>query len=299
VAGYEKTKLVYAGELIGKAGETLTSVLDKIKNMLGEYEYFFGLDGKFYFQKKPVQIQKLNTSIWDDVKTEQEEVPYAYEFEDLSLFTTFNNSPNIKNLKNDFTVWGNKKSVTGSSLPIHMRIAIDKKPEKYVSPFQEKDEEDKVYSANTYDWRELIYQMAKDYFKNNKTDPDYYDKLYKANSSWVIPLTIIGDKVIDAQTGYETYYSDMLAFWRDLYDPSPEDSYTSSYFNNQSSDYLYINPWESKNPENYEDADKWYIKKTIDTEGNECYIRWIDSLDLSPTEGEYIDTGDINPISLK
>lgn len=303
VAGYKKTELVYAGELIGKAGETLTSVLDKIKNVLGEYEYFFGLDGKFYFQKKPIQIQKINTNIWDNTELEQEEeAPYAYEFEDLSLFTSFNNSPNIKNLKNDFTVWGSKKSVTGSNLPIHMRIVIDKKPEEYVSPFQEKDEEGnikyKIYSTDTYDWRELIYQMAKDYFKNNKTDSDYYDKLYKANSSWVIPLTITGDKVTDAQTGYETYYSDMLAFWRDLYNPSPEDSYSSSYFNNQSSD-LYINPWESKTPESYKDVDKWYIEKEIDTEDNKCYIRWIDSLDLSPKEGEYTGEGDINSISLK
>lgn len=309
VAGYEKTKLVYAGELIGKAGETLTSVLDKIKNILGEYEYFFGLDGKFYFQKKPIQIQKINTNIWDDTKLEQEEeVPYAYEFQDLSLFTTFNNSPNIKNLKNDFTVWGSKKSVTRTNLPIHMRVALDKKPEVYVSPFQEEKDEAgnikyKVYSISDYDWRELIYQMAKDYFKNNKTDPKYYDKLYEANPNWVIPLTTMkdnnGDEIVtDAQTGYETYYSDMLAFWRDLYDPKPKDSYSISYFNNQSSE-LYINPWENKTPEEYKDVDKWYVKKGIGVSDDECYIRWIDSLDLSPTLNEYTDEGDINPISLK
>jgi hypothetical protein len=33
-------------------GETLTSMLDKIVNMLGEFEYFYNLDGKFVFQKK-------------------------------------------------------------------------------------------------------------------------------------------------------------------------------------------------------------------------------------------------------
>jgi hypothetical protein len=44
---------VYPGELIAKPGETITaSVLDKIKNMLGDYEYFFKTNGKFRFQKR-------------------------------------------------------------------------------------------------------------------------------------------------------------------------------------------------------------------------------------------------------
>jgi hypothetical protein len=49
LAGYRLTDLVYAGELIGNIGESLTSVLDKIKNMLGEFEYFYNVDGKFVF----------------------------------------------------------------------------------------------------------------------------------------------------------------------------------------------------------------------------------------------------------
>jgi hypothetical protein len=38
--------------LIAKVGESVTSVLDKIKNMLVEFEYFYNLDGQFIFQKK-------------------------------------------------------------------------------------------------------------------------------------------------------------------------------------------------------------------------------------------------------
>jgi hypothetical protein len=41
--------LTYAGDLIANIGETVTSVLDKIKNMLGEFEYFYDLDGHFVF----------------------------------------------------------------------------------------------------------------------------------------------------------------------------------------------------------------------------------------------------------
>ena len=47
--GYFLTDLTYAGELIGKAGETLTSVLDKIKNMLSNFEYYYDINGKFIF----------------------------------------------------------------------------------------------------------------------------------------------------------------------------------------------------------------------------------------------------------
>jgi hypothetical protein len=43
------TDLTYAGDLIANVGETLTSVLDKIKNMLGNYEYFYDVDGRFVF----------------------------------------------------------------------------------------------------------------------------------------------------------------------------------------------------------------------------------------------------------
>ena len=51
-AGYRFTDLTYPGDLIGNIGENLTSILDKIKNMLGDFEYFYNLDGQFVFQKK-------------------------------------------------------------------------------------------------------------------------------------------------------------------------------------------------------------------------------------------------------
>jgi hypothetical protein len=43
--GYRLTDLVYAGELVSSLGDTVTTILDKIKDMLGDYEYFYNLDG--------------------------------------------------------------------------------------------------------------------------------------------------------------------------------------------------------------------------------------------------------------
>ena len=47
-----------------------------------------------------------------------------------------------------------------------MRVAIDEKPEKYVS-FN-----GITYTSSDWDWRELIYQMPVDYFDHNHED-DY------------------------------------------------------------------------------------------------------------------------------
>ena len=48
-AGFRPTDLTYAGDLIANVGESITSVLDKIKNMLVEFEYFYDVEGRFVF----------------------------------------------------------------------------------------------------------------------------------------------------------------------------------------------------------------------------------------------------------
>lgn len=207
IPGYRLTDLVYAGDLIANVGETLTSVLDKIKNMLGNYEYFYNLDGKFIFQKKRnyVQLSWLNVEQSDDASPANNDVP-MWDFKDSQLITTFQNTPNFANLKNDYAVWGTKKTTAGSELDIHMRFAIDEKPENYYSLL-----DDKEYSvANGWDWRELIYKMALDYRRF------YHDDNFLYNLAQKNPQYPTG------KTGYEQYYVDMEGFWRQLYNPNPE-----------------------------------------------------------------------------
>jgi hypothetical protein len=48
-AGYRLTDLTYAGDLISGIGESVTSILDKIVSMLGNFEYFYDLSGRFVF----------------------------------------------------------------------------------------------------------------------------------------------------------------------------------------------------------------------------------------------------------
>ena len=62
------------------------------------------------------------------------------------------------------------------------------------------------------DWRELIYQMALDYMAHSYED-DFEVVLARNNPEFVRGIT-----------GYESYYKDLLAFWRLLYDPKTDDN---------------------------------------------------------------------------
>lgn len=226
--GYRLTNLTYAGELMAQAGDAFTSILDKIVDMLGNFEYFYDLDGHFVFQKKKNYI----TSKWTGLtgsSTDEENITYAenntsndtfsYIFDDNYFITNFSSQPALANMRNDFSAWGVRTSATGAEIPVHMRMAIDHKPWYY------KSFDGKEYISNTkdvkngVDWREIIYQMALDYYRNNSKD-DFYIQLRENNI-----VEIDGEKVQlypDGRTGYERYYTDMEAFWRQLYIPSGE-----------------------------------------------------------------------------
>ncbi len=132
--GYRLTELTYTGDLISSIGESLTSILDKIKNMLGEFEYFYDVEGHFIFQKKKTFV---NTS-WDQLTESNEDIfvdvcktKFVFNFQNNNLITAIQNQPVLTNLKNDFSVWGKRKGISGEDIPIHARYAIDRKPKVY------------------------------------------------------------------------------------------------------------------------------------------------------------------------
>ena len=258
-AGYEATDLTFAGDLTASAGEAVTVILDKIRDMLGLYEYFYDVLGRFTFQKKKnwVQASWDNKSSTIEVESSEE---VAYTFEDLRLFTSFANTPDMKNLKNDFTVWGARKSVTGQDLPIHMRLAIDKKPESYYSPWQ-----NKTYLTSEYDWRELIYQMAIDYYRHNQ-ELDFYDKMAQVDGS---------DKAA-GRSGYEQYFQDLQGFWRQIYNPEASQEKNYIQVSSKNNPEYKEKGWTQVSGEevtNYPRS-SWYVK--IDG----SYYRWIDTINL-------------------
>lgn len=209
-AGYEQTPLVYPGELIAKPGETITtSVLDKIKNMLGDYEYFFKTNGKFRFQKRATAYA------YQDNPSEAEEELYTFP-EGKIMFTAFNTTPQISNVRNDFSIWGSRKGVGGADIAIHGRFAIQEKPKTYEAFVIEDEEKENFktkygveltsqggHSVKDTDgggWREVLYQMAKDYYAYSR-----------------IPRYVADNE--DVITKYQPYFTDMLGFWRQIYCP--------------------------------------------------------------------------------
>ena len=259
-AGYRRTELTYPGELVANVGESVVSVLDKIKNMFGDFEYFYDSDGRFVFQKKKTYINTSFNNIKENGEdTYVENAAYTsstiYSFENGTLLSAFTNAPQILNIKNDFSIWGKRKGVSGMELPIHTRYAIDVKPTYYKplrfiyevakvdkntykpntyyiisevlnryelstsSTYDEKqtyycetDVQDlsvEAFKNKDYDWREIIYQMALDYFKYNHKKDDFTQLIAAANP----------DHYPTGVTGYETYYTDIQGFWRELYHP--------------------------------------------------------------------------------
>ena len=231
-AGYRTTDLVYPGDLISSIGESLTSILDKIKNTIGAFEYFYDIDGRFIFQAKKIYSQNSwNTLVNTDdnifARDAIEESPYSYSFEDVNLIQQFQNTPAINNVKNDYSIWGTRKSITGAEIPIHARYAIHNKPIYYHSydgniyTTLEMNEIIKIPDIDVHykkvDWREIIYQMALDYFKHGQEE----DFLYNIQNN-NLKTDGLSSYYPEGETGYEAFYTDIQGFWRQLYDPNPD-----------------------------------------------------------------------------
>lgn len=246
-AGYRQTDLTYAGDLIANIGDSITSVLDKIKNMLSDFEYFYNLDGQFVFQRK----QSFINTLWSPIVDNEDQELYveslatagahSYVFSGAQLITSFNNNPNLLNMRNDYSVWGTRQGV-GRQDPVHMRYAIDIKPTQYttINTMDEKARDlineynakydttlqpqgSITYTSTEWDWREIIYRMAQDYLKWAHLLDDFEIRVRAANKK-LFPSGI---------TGYEHYYTDIVSFWRYLYNPELNNKITEETANKE------------------------------------------------------------------
>ena len=244
--GYIYTDFYYTGgDLVVEAGGNVTTVLDSIVSALGNYEYFYDLDGNFRFQEiknylntrhVTVELDKLNNS---DYLVDQKYGKVVYEFDDSALITSYTNNPQFSQIKNDFIVWGERKSTDSATQQIRFHLAIDKKPEtgqehyvyKYEDPeddlvkakavikceskddFPEQGEEELLYgvygSTEVYTWSALdkCYELVTtgEYVTVTSTDwrTEYYLQGVDADA-----------KGIDSNY----YYTELKSEWTKLYD---------------------------------------------------------------------------------
>ena len=154
--GYVYTDFVYPGSLVTNIGDNVCTVLDKIKNTLGNYEYFYDIDGNFVFQEvknylntsyvptekvNGTQMYYLDNNRTSDIAISSNSLKILgpdnyridlcgdqksiYNFEEgTGLITSFSNAPNYLNLKNDYHIWG--KNSDGYA--IHYHLVIKKPP---------------------------------------------------------------------------------------------------------------------------------------------------------------------------
>ena len=212
VVGYRIADLTYAGDLIAQVGNPITTaVLDRIKSMLGEFEYFYDIDGRFIFQKKKTYISTAYDGSNSNDEGDQwfsniaETSAVTYFFEDAQIVTAFNNQPQLANLKNDFSIWGVRKSVSGNEIPVHMRYAIDHKPVYY------KNYNGIVYTTDSSILEKEKEQMKQDIVKDlNERLKNYKQTYGVASAKLQLPQKLSDGSWTagwwDIRDWYEYYY---------------------------------------------------------------------------------------------
>ena len=247
--GYILTDFVYPGELIGNAGDTVVTILDQIKNTLGNYQYFYDIDGNFRFQEiKNYLNTSYSTFLINEINMNNYLVDYSsgksvYTFENSNIIQAFSNSPQYQQIKNDFLVWGKRKSIEDKEVPIRYHLAIDSKPavgnEYKVFFFRDPDDEiikakkpvefssrsafpskgevgNYYYAVNTG----IIYKWAAD-VKDYEQTAYTIEKIKATDFRTQLYMAGVASQPFGLDSNY--YYTELKNEWPKLYDMRNQD----------------------------------------------------------------------------
>ena len=240
--GFIYSDFYYPGELVGNAGDSVVTILDKIKNTLGNFEYFYDVQGNFIFQEKKnylntkystVNVNEMNAN---NYLIDASRSKYSYEFNDANLITSFSNSPQYNMIKNDFVVWGIRETATGAKLPIRYHLAIDEKPqigniyEEIVfttnedTGLREAKKPIIIASAVGYQGYEgYIYKCEDTYYKCidgklKALESGEYNVQSVTTSDWRDELYLQGVQAEGLGLDTNAYYVELINEWPKLYD---------------------------------------------------------------------------------
>ena len=226
-AGYKYTDFTYPGELVLNAGDTVVTLLDKIVSTLGNYEYFYNIDGKFVFQEIKNYFNTgsplLELSPEDYVRS-YNNAKFLYSLTDLDTTTAITRNPKYDNVKNDFYVWGKRKTSTGVEVSIRYHLAIDDKPDidlAMQNMWEVKDKESNLIVR--YDFNTLNEYSVDGYVVTLVGTPcdEWREELYR--------------RALNAQVSnsvYDNYYdSELIAEWRNLYNPMNKNWDATNHWN--------------------------------------------------------------------
>jgi len=164
----------------------------------------------------------------------------VFQFMDSNLIISYNNNPQFGMIKNDFVVWGIRKTITDQSIPIRYHLAIDKKPipgNTYVA-FEYTDPIDNIPK-----WHTPIYFATYDNFPTTGAAGVYYldastNKIYKwgtvdavyqyieisvtlesiTTTDWRTELYFQGVAAEPYGSDSNFYYTELLNEWPLIYD---------------------------------------------------------------------------------
>ena len=218
--GYQLVDFVYPDELAVDAGATVCSVLDTIKDKLGNFEYFYDLEGNFVFQEIKNYLNTTPTSTYlneknnffrtlnkNDYLVDRSKGITAYRFSNKNIITSYANTPQYNMIKNDFIVWGIRKTLDGLEFPIRYHLAIDSKPkltDEIFSIYFEIDEDEgydkpflpqRVFSQEDFKCTsaEDFKEQLEKFVPESQRNPDSY---------FVYEFYYTGEPVDGAKTSY-------------------------------------------------------------------------------------------------
>ena len=133
--GYIFDDFYYTDELVAAPGESVTSILDKLVEYLGNFEYFYDEFGVFHFREIKNYMNTTQASIVEmaykqydylvDITTGKS----VFNFSDDKNLINITANPQYGNIKNDFVVQGLRKGTNSDiSYPVTYHLAIDYKP---------------------------------------------------------------------------------------------------------------------------------------------------------------------------
>ena len=241
--GYINEPFVYPGTLECKAGETVAIVLDKIKNTLGNFEWFYDVDGRFIFREIRNYLNKSNV---EDILTLQlkdytsytdafSKSNYVFDETNKSLILSISNSPQFPNIKNDFVVWGAMKTASGATKPLRYHLSLRSKPmistiprlaivykderQLYEPIFLNSDNYEVISDLNNLkDPNKNKYYINKD--SNNIINIyawDEYEKVFRTHSDWILCYLLPSEEDWRTELYYQGLEADNKTFSQNYY----------------------------------------------------------------------------------
>ena len=252
--GYVYDDLVWTGsELTANAKDTCVTVLDKIKQYLGNYEYFYDVFGVFHFREiknylNTTQATLLVNDMNENNYLVETAVPKSiYTFEDDRNLLSINVTPQYENIKNDFIVQGERKNtITNVSSTVRYHLAIDKKPKvgnhysniliykelgtntqkavcpRIVASLPSVGDSSYVYmeggtGGQAYVWNDSSWKKVETVAYYEGKDAHFFSDFYTP-TDWRTELYMQGVVAKGLATDKGYYYEELEAFWPQMYD---------------------------------------------------------------------------------